>query len=259
MSMHEIEPGVWSIDIRQKRNGALVRRRETFRGGKKTAEERHAEARKALKTQADSAQSSLAVRETTYCTFNEVLDFYKQHHAGDKARAESYFKRLRAIGETPLNRLSKVFKDFIRLERQSISARTGKTITVATVNKLKVFAHAALNYAASEEMIAASPLRGVRRERETPRWVNLTETQELQLLKAVSEESPDLLWFVAFALEVPCRRGEMLQAGRECFDSFSNTITLPGSQRRLTYSEVLFLGVQDEEEDRPLRLPQSSI
>jgi integrase len=78
-------------------------------------------------------------------------------------------------------------------------------------------------------MIAANPLRSVRREKETLRWVNLTEMQELQLLKAVSEESPDLLWFVAFALEVPCRRGEMLQAGRECFDSFSNTITLQGS------------------------------
>jgi integrase len=228
MSMKQINPGTWLLDIRVWRDGKEYRRREEFQGGKKAATARSTEIRKELQERAAKEEPrSLTVAD--FSTFNEVLDFYLQNNDLSKSRAESYFKRLRSIGATPLENLSKVFKEFIRIEREGHSLRTGEYLTVASVNKLKVFANAALNFAVKEERIKENPLRGVSKEKETPRWVTLTLENEKKLLEAVKAVSPAIVPFIDYAVDVPCRKGEMLRAGRECFDAFSNTITLPGS------------------------------
>ena len=227
MSMKQIDADRFFLDVRVSKDGTQYRQRETFSGCRKNAERRYHTLLEELRAATEHGPGSLTVTDCR--TFNEVMDFYLANNDLSKSRAASYFNRLRAIGETSLDRLSKVFKEFIRLERKSISSRTGERFTVAAINKLKVFASAALNYAAREERIEENPLRGVSKEKEETRWVILTPEQEKKLLEAVKEVSPAILPLVSYAVEVPVRRGEMLRAGRECFDSFSRIIALPGS------------------------------
>jgi integrase len=227
MSMKQTGEDQFFLDVRVFKHGKQYRQRETFSGCRKNAERRYHALKEELQTAAEHGQRSLTVAD--FCTFNEVIDFYLANNDLSKSRADSYFDRLKTIGATPLDRLSKVFKEFIRLERKSNSSRTGKPFTVAAINKLKVFATAALNYAVKEERIGENPLKGISKEREKPRWVTLTMEQEDDLLKAVKDVSPSILPFVSYSLEVPCRKGEMLRAGGECFDTFSKIITLPGS------------------------------
>lgn len=227
MSIRQLKPDQWFLDVRAWKDGKEYRKREEVQGGKKAAAARAWEIRKELQGRAEKEPRSLTVSD--FCTFREVIDFYLANNDLSKSRADSYFNRLKTIGATPLDILSKVFKEFIRLERMSNSSRTGEHLTVAAINKLKVFGNAALNYAVEEERIKENPLRGVSKEKEKARWVVLTVEQEKNLLNAVKEVSPAILPFVSYSLEVPCRKGEMLRAGRECFDSFSRTITLPGS------------------------------
>jgi len=227
MSIKQIKSDLFSLDIRVWKNGKEYRKREEIKGGKKAAEARTWELKTELQARAEKSPSSLTVSD--FSTLNEVIDFYLQNNDLSKSRAESYFNRLRTIGATSLDRLSKVFKEFIRLERKSYSSRTGEHFTVAAINKLKVFANAALNFAVKEERIKENPLKGVSKEKEEPRWVTLTIEQEKNLLEAVKAVSPAILPFVSYSLEVPCRKGEMLRAGRECFDAFSKVVTLPGS------------------------------
>lgn len=227
MSIKQIGADRFYLDVRVFKDGRQYRQRETFNGCRKKADARYWTLKEELQSAAEHGQRSLTI--TDFCTFNEVIDFYLANKDLSKSRAGAYFSRLKTIGDTTLDRLSRVFKEFIRLERKSISSRTGEPFTVAAMNKLKVFGNAALNFAVREERIKENPLKGVSKERERPRWVTLTTEQEKKLLKAVKEVSAAILPFVSYSLEVPCRKGEMLRAGRECFDTFSKIITLPGS------------------------------
>ena len=226
MSMKQLKPDTWLLDVRVYKGALQYRKRETFIGGKKDAEGRYQELRKELKQRA-KGERSLTVED--FRTFKEVLDFYLENKASPKSRADSYFKRLRTIDATPLDRLSKVFKEFVRLERKSCSSRTGEPLTDAAINKLKVFASAALNYAVEEEKIQENPLKGIKKDDEKLRWIILDRAQERALLDAVKEVSPAILPFVTYIVDVPCRKGEMLRAGNKCFDNFSNTIEIPGN------------------------------
>jgi integrase len=227
MSIRQLKPDLFFLDVRVWKDGKEYRKREEVQGGKKAAEARSWEIRKELQGRAENEPRSLTISD--FCIFDEVIDFYLANNDLSKSRADAYINRLKTIGSTSLDRLSKVFKEFIRLERKSNSIRTGEHFTVAAINKLKVFANAALNFAVKEERINENPLKGISKEREVPRWVTLTIEQENSLHKAVKEVSPAIYPFINYSLEVPCRKGEMLRAGRECFDTFSKVITLPGS------------------------------
>ena len=228
MSIRQLKSDLWLLDIRAWKDGKEYRKREEFHGGKKAAEARAWDIRKELQARSElEPRRSLTV--TDFSTFKEVIDFYIENNDLTKSRADSYIQRLRTIESTTLDRLSKVFKEFIRLERTSRSSRTGEYFTVAAINKLKVFANAALNFAVKEERIKENPFKGISKEREEPRWITLTMEQENKLLMAVKELSPEILPFISYSLEVPCRKGEMLRAGRESFDTFSKTITLSGN------------------------------
>jgi integrase len=227
MSTKQLKPDLWLLDVRYWKDGKEYRKREEVQGGKKAAEARSHEVKKELRERAEKEPRSLIISD--FSTFKEVIDFYIANNDLSKSKADSYFNKLKTIGDTTLDRLSKVFKEFIRLERKSYSPRTGEVYSVAFLNKLKVFANAALNFAVKEERIKENPLKGITKEKEEPRWITLTVAQENNLLEAVKKVSPEILPFVQYSLEVPCRKGEMLKAGRDCFDTFSKTITLPAS------------------------------
>jgi integrase len=225
MSMKLIKPNVWFLNVRVWKDGTEYRKREELHGGKKAADARYAELLKELRERADAKSGSLTV--TDFTTFNEALDFYCQNNDLSKSRADCYFRKLREIGNTPIETLSKVFKEFIRIERTNHARNTGKVLSEGAINKLKVFAIAALNYAAREERIKENPLRNIRKEPEEPRRVIIAPSDEKRLLEAIQEVSPHIYYFVKYCLSVPCRKGELIRAPKDLYNRFRNTITIP--------------------------------
>jgi integrase len=227
MSIKQINPGVWYLDVRIWKDGKVYREREKIQGGKKAAETRVFEIRKGLKAQANAEQRSLEV--TDFSTFNEVLDFYSENKMSKNHKKICYIHRLKKIGNTPLPQLSKVFKEFIRLEKKSFGVHTGKLLKVGTINQLIALASASMGYALKEEKIKENTLLGIKKEKEPSRWIVLDNEHEKALLEAVKEVSPTILPFVQYSVDVPCRKGEMLRAGSKCYNVFSNVIEIPGS------------------------------
>lgn len=224
MAIKQINPTLWLLDGRVWKDGKEYRRREEMHGGRKAAEARFAEILKELRAKAENRSLTI----TEFRTFGECLDFYLAEGASEKSRAGAYFERLRLLNNTPLSDLSRHFKEFLRLEKKSISRRTGQALSPAALNKLKVFAIAACNYALQEERITKNPLVGIKKDREKARWVVINDFEERALLDAVSSVSPDILPLITFMVDVPARRREMIEAKREYFDPFRNQINLPG-------------------------------
>ncbi|MDD5674861.1 MAG: tyrosine-type recombinase/integrase [Chitinivibrionales bacterium] len=226
MGIQQIKPGVFFLDVRAWSAGRQYRKREQFEGGNNAAKMRFFQIKKELQQRAQDEARSLTLSE--FQTLNEVLDFYCQNNDLSKSRADCYFRRLREIGATPLYNLSRVFKDFIRLQKNDAAINTGKRLSCAAINKLKVFAMAALNYAVQEEKIPENPLKGIRKEKEKPREIVLTPEQEAELLRVTAQEAPDNLPYVQYCLVIPCRKGELVRAPKSFYNRFTNKITIPG-------------------------------
>jgi len=52
--------------------------------------------------------------------------------------------------------------------------------------------------------------------------------QEADLIEAVQVVSPEIFPLVQFLLEVSSRKGEIVRAGKDCYNVLTNQITLPG-------------------------------
>ncbi len=228
--MKQIKPELWFLNVRVWLDGKEYRTREEFHGGKKAAEARFSEIKKTLQERAEVKSGSLTV--TDFTTFNEALDFYCQNKDLSKSRADCYLNKLREIGNTPIETLSKVFKEFIRIERSNHARNTGKVLSEGAINKLKVFAIAALNYAAREERIKENPLKNIRKEPEQPRRVIISPSDERRLLEAINDVSPHIYSFVKYCLSVPCRKGELIRAPKAFYNRFRNTITIPAENTK---------------------------
>jgi integrase len=59
---------------------------------------------------------------------------------------------------------------------------------------------------------------------EVPRDRSLTETEKLNLLNTIREKRPHLYWIVNFALQVPCRRSELVNMRRDDLDIIHRVI-----------------------------------
>jgi hypothetical protein len=75
MGIKRISPGVFYLDIRVQKDGDIFRKRETFQGGKKSAENRVFEIQNELRAQANAEPSSLK-SSSQIETFGDVLDWY---------------------------------------------------------------------------------------------------------------------------------------------------------------------------------------
>ena len=71
MSMKEITPVLWLLNVRAWKDGKDFRKREEFHGGKKAAGNRCYEIKKSLVEKAGSSAHSLKA-----LSFAEALDFY---------------------------------------------------------------------------------------------------------------------------------------------------------------------------------------
>ncbi len=218
MSMREIKPGLWALDVQVWRNGKQFRRREEFRGGRKAADERCHVLRLELREKAGECSLKVAT------TLKDLIDYYLARVKIDPD-SRTYFTRMtEEIGAVQIHELRPKFDQFLLILRQSVSAVTGRPYSNQTINHYLKWANAAVNFGVENGLMDRNPLEGIRRLKTVPRDRYLDQGERLRLLNAVQSECPHLYPIVNFASQVPCRSGELLLLQRDCLDLFNNAI-----------------------------------
>jgi len=209
---------LYHIDAHVLRNGQEYRKREMFNGTRAKAEDRYLQLKNELRDGVQT-ESSLTVAKT----FGDVLRFYIDRN--DVGRSMSYFNSLLAdLGEVSISLLHERFDKYLQLLKKSNVQRTGKPITNATTNRYLAWSKAALNFAVKHELIKDNPLCRFDKLKEIPRDVILTDIDKRHLLNVIDKEAPHLSAIVRFALQVPCRKSELVNMKIDDLDLFNNVI-----------------------------------
>jgi integrase len=218
MSITKVNDTTFKVDARIKVKSQIYRIRETFTGGKKAAQEREAELKKALHLEAAKKSGSLKIH-----TFGEALQYYKENR--DLKRSECLINRLQAdLGSIPLPDLADRFYDWMKAVKSDYST--------PTMNRFIAWSKAAINEVIGSKMYTGvHPLRDdnrFKRQTEQPRKQRLNNDQKTKLLEVIQEHAPHIYPVVQFAILIPCRKDELVSMRREWYDMINNYIVVPG-------------------------------
>lgn len=228
MSMKQIKPDLWLLDVRVYKGSKQYRKRQKIQGGRKAAEARFYEIRKELRALAEDEKRSL-----TYMTFKHILDYYLERNPVDKG-SETYFNRLKNnLGSVQISDLQERFDRYLLLLRQSKGKLTGRPLTNNTINRIIAWSKAAANFALVAGVIEKNPLQHFQKLPTQPRDRMLNDDEKEKLIETVKAEAPHILPIVLFSLLVPCRRGELTTLKRTDYNMVTNTIHIPAERTKM--------------------------
>lgn len=218
MGYFKIKDGRYRIVARLRSNGMIKHRQLTVDCGKETAKALSENLKRELR-EGKRPDCSLITPKT----FGEVLNFYTERKGAGKSGC--YFNRLLSdLGNVTLDELPDRFDRYIQLLKHSTGKNTGRPIKNGTINQYLMRAKAALNFAASFNLIDKNPLKNFKKFKEIARDIVLSEIEIQRLMNAIGLEAPHLSAIVHFALQVPCRRSELVNMRRNDLDLFNNSI-----------------------------------
>jgi len=155
----------WGLDIRLKRNGRELRKRETFYGTENQAQGRYLEIKAQLSGEGPSKKKPREILRF----FGEALKLYRENKGGTLPDKEvGRFNRLQeGLGGVSIEYLSECFDVFLR----DLRASQPKQYSNGSLNKITGMARAALNLALRKEFIEWNSLTPSRflRLKEIPR------------------------------------------------------------------------------------------
>ena len=218
LNVHKVGANQWFLNVRVRKDGKELRKRETFQGTKPQAEERYIQLKKELRYGAAAAPARKAK------TFGDILELYREKRPPSNFQSQGlYDKLLRDLGSIPLSMFSDRLEAYLKILGTTPSAKTGKPLSGGSINRLMQVVNAALNLAVTLSAIEKSPITraGFQKRREVPRDRVLTPYESLRLLNMLAVEAPHLVPLVRFALQVPCRKSELVNMRLEDLDLFS--------------------------------------
>lgn len=215
------------LDVRIRRAGGGENRvRETL----KTGSYAKAKARY-LEIQAQLRNGSRETVAVPPGTFGDVLERYRLRRGEILGGQLTTFQTLaKDLGQTPLGALEGAFERYASVIRNTVSPRTGRRYSNATVNRLRSMATAAINLAIDLRILERNPLtRAVwPKAKELSRDRILSADETMRLLNVIDREAPHLGPLARFSLAVPARKGELVNARREWLDEIAGVIRVPG-------------------------------
>ena len=218
LNIRKISPNKWFLNIRVYVRGEERRKRVTFDGTKSQAEDKYHYLKQEL-IEGVAFLTSVSKVET----FGDALEYYRNRRLSLTGLDETRFKALsRDLGQVPLNCLSDRMEEYVRYLRTTPSKKTGKVLSNASVNRLMAMTNASLNLAVDLELLDRNPLRKARfpKLREVPRDRDLTSEERQRLLNTLAKEAPHLLAITEYALQIPCRKSELINMRREDLNIF---------------------------------------
>lgn len=222
LNITKLGPNEWRLDVRVWNGGNELRKREVFYGYRPQAQERFFEIKRDLKAGKPPAPPTPPLQ-----TFSDVLALHKQRRESlgkvDRAR---YRSLERDMGGVPLAEFPQKFHAYLTRLRTMPSESTGKPLANATLNRFLAMARTAYTLAVDLELLEKSPLSKARfpKLREVPRDRILSPEETSRLLDTMAREAPHILPMTLYALQVPCRKSELINMRRGDLDLVSKSI-----------------------------------
>ena len=220
--MKQVKPDLWLLDIRVWERGKEYRRREEIAGGKKSAEIRAWEIRKELQERA--VKESRSLKSTDIETFGQALAWYYRARKENLVSQAAFERMKKDLGEVKLSEIGHKFKEYWLCLRRTRSRQTGDFLSASTVNHYTVMGKAALNMCMKDGLIESNPLKHIEILKVIPRDIYLSELDRQRLLNVIDREACHLSAIVRFALQVPCRKAELVNLRREDLDLFNGAL-----------------------------------
>jgi integrase len=216
MSIVRINENRWRIVARVRQGARIIQRQATCQGSMDQAEQRLQELKRAIPQE----QGSLTARART---FGEALEYYKTHK--DISHSRFLFDILKSqLGKVMLNNISEEFDRYFQKCRITLSN--------ATCNRRREWVIAVLNMSVRLGWIEKNPLKYYPKLKEVPRDRILTEDERKQFVGAIQTHAPFLLPMFQFAIQVPCRRAELVNFRKADLDLINNIIRIPNGRTK---------------------------
>jgi len=220
LNIKKLGPNRYFLDIRRRHpDGGEGRIREKFNGTLDGARERYIALRREL-----LERQSLRCR---FETFTDLLRFYEERlggfSEGDKYLAE---KLIRDLGDVPLPAFPARLEAWITHVRKHPSKKTGRVLKNGSINRHLAFIRAAFNKAIHSELLEKNPISKARfpRLKEIPRDTVLSPQTLQTLFNVMAIHAPHLVPITRYALQIPCRKSELVNMRREDLNLFKNVI-----------------------------------
>lgn len=220
LNIKKLGPNRYKLDVRRRRpEGGEDRTRETFVGTL-------AEAQKRFITLRDEVQE----RQSLLCRFETVADllrFYEDRRGALSYREKSLINGiLRDLGDVPLSHFPARLEAWITHARKYPSPKTKRPLENASINRLVGLIRAAFNKAVNCELLEKNPISRARfpRLKEVARDTVLTPVSLQRLFNVMELNAPHLVPITRYALQIPCRKTELVNMRGEHLDLFNNII-----------------------------------
>ena len=222
-------PNLFRIDAHVLRSGREIRRRELFTGTRAQAEERYLQLKKELREGANANSSLTAIQIRT---FGDLIKIYKDKRAQCSSDHLNKIKLLeRELGPVELSFFPDRFERYISRLRTTNSEKTKRPRSNACINRFVEIVLAAFSMGVALNLIESNPITKVRfpKLKEFSRDVVLTDADRLRLQNIIAQEAPHLSAIVRYALQVPCRRSELVNMTRADLDLINGAIRVKAS------------------------------
>ena len=223
--INQIEPGRFRVTARVRVSGKIIQRREVIEGTKEKARDRRAEMKREIRK---GLPACSLTNKAEFRTFSDVLQIHKEKKGPFSRKHEYKINMLeKEMGAAMLEGFADRFEGYVRILKTT-KTKQGKLRSAASINRPVEIARAAFETAFALGIVKDNPITKVRfpKMKEIPRDVSLSVDERDRLVN-IARENPrtahiaDLL---DYALQVPCRKSELVNMRVKDIDLFNNAI-----------------------------------
>lgn len=226
MAVIKVGPNKWKIrvSIRVKGKRHPIKRELTFTGTKMEAQSKQTELIESFKV-TGSLTSQVK-------TFDQAVDIFTEKRGPfSKSHGQKVEFLKKELGHMSLSEFAERYENYIRILKRS-NTQYGRPRSNHSINRYTEIVRAVFGTLVYLEYIDKNPITKLRFPKlpEKPRDRYLTHDERIKLLNAISQHRDYILPIVQYMLLVPCRKGELIEARKEQYNAFNQTIYIPDSK-----------------------------
>lgn len=239
--IHRTKTGKYCIVARVRIGGKIISKQDTLSCTREQAKARHEQLKAEIRSGAPENRSLIDSRKIS--TFGELLSLYKDYLSKCGKLSISHEKKIDRIktelGMCPLNSFVDRFEAWLEIERHIVRNKHGEAIpgrkaSPAKVNRTIEIVKAAFNVGLKLKVVKTNPIDKIRfpKVKQIAKDAYLSPEQIDSLLGIVESERPHILSIVKFALQVPCRKNELVNAKIGDLDLINNVIRIRNGESK---------------------------
>jgi len=228
----------YCIIARIRIGGKIREKQQTVDGTKENAKNLLEQFKRELRAGGKSSLTENKIR-----TFNDLLDIYKDYLIKAGKIGPSHARKIEKVrselGAIHLSDFADRFEAWLQIERLVVRNKKGdivpgKKASPAKVNRLIEIVRAAFNVGVRLKRVKSNPIDNYRfpKQKLIAKDAYISPEEIEHLLNIIERERPHILPIVQFALQVPCRKAELVNAKKADLDLINNVIRIRNGETK---------------------------